>query len=253
MRRSVWPVLFSVMAPSLCVAWGVEGHRVVADVASAHLTPVAARGVADLLTGESEPTLAGIASWADDVRGANPATAPWHFVNFHGDCHFVAERDCAEGQCIVVAIANWAAVLGNASQPAARRLEALKWVTHLAGDIHQPFHVSNGDDKGGNKFQVQFAGRGTNLHHLWDTELVRGIGTNPVADRGTPVRFSSPAEFAPTKWAEDGCAKVAANHLYPDSHVVADSYVAANRPLVAHQLQIAGERLAAIINAELDP
>jgi len=240
--------------------WGNEGHRVVAEVALAHLTPKAKAEVDTLLAGETRRTLPDVASWADEVRGDQRNTAAWHFINFRTGCHYVPAQDCPNGNCVVAAIERYAVVLGNRTEPPSNRTDALKWLTHLTGDIHQPLHVSDKSDKGGNTYQVQFDGRGTNLHHVWDTDLVRSIDSSDrflasrlAPDAGAPIRFSDPSQFAPARWAEEGCQKVNSANLYPQGHTIDSAYVAANRALVEHQLQISGERLAAILNAELDP
>jgi len=241
-------------------AWGNEGHRVVAAIAAAHLSPDASRAVGELLATEPEPTLPGVASWADDIRPQRRETAPWHFANLRGECRYVPERDCPDGQCVVAQIAHFEAVLADPSESAAARREALKFVVHLVGDLHQPLHVNSQQDKGANTFQVQFEGRGTNLHHIWDTEIVNAI--DPVwhtvaaqlaGDSGTPVRFTRPEQFDPAHWAEDTCEKVQTQGIYPAGHIIDAGYVDGNKALAQHQLQIAGERLAAVLNMALDP
>ena len=97
-------------------AWGPLGHRLVALLAWDDLTPQARRQVEILLRGEPDPTLAGIASWADDLRDNDPVlgrkTARWHYVNIgEHDCRYDAQRDCAGGNCVVEAIRAQTAIL----------------------------------------------------------------------------------------------------------------------------------------------
>jgi hypothetical protein len=140
MKRLVLVVLPSTF-PALASAWGPEGHAVVAELAEMRLTAGAKARVAQLLPpGES---LASIASWADEVRHKLPATAPWHFVDIPAGQTYLASRDCPvtaaspQGECVIGAIRHFQQVLAD-SQQAAQHPDALKWIVHFVGDIHQP-------------------------------------------------------------------------------------------------------------------
>ncbi|HBK46444.1 MAG TPA: endonuclease [Xanthomonadaceae bacterium] len=170
-------------------AWGGQGHRLVARVADVQLTPQAHAEVERLLAGEPDPTLAGIASWADELRGNDQdlgkRTARWHYVNLgEHDCAYDPPRDCPNGDCVIEALKAQATLLADRSQPLAARRQALKFVVHLVGDIHQPMHAGYARDKGGNEFQLQFGGKGTNLHSLWDSGMVNGLGLSDDAYLG---------------------------------------------------------------------
>ena len=101
MKRILAPALLALSAalaaaPSTALAWGATGHRMVARLAAQQLTPQARARIDALLAGEPDPTLAGIANWADELRGKDPglgkATARWHYVN-------LADHDCVNAQC----------------------------------------------------------------------------------------------------------------------------------------------------------
>src|SRR5262249_52279344 len=83
-----------------------------------------------------------------------------------------AARDCAEGQCGVSATERFIAVLADAAAPAPARLEALKFVVHFVGNLHQPLDCANNDDRGGNDVRVYFANQHMTLHGLWDWGLL---------------------------------------------------------------------------------
>ena len=119
-------------------------------------------------------SLASISTCADDNR--TPVTAPWHYVNLprDGTCRYEAERDCVSESCVVAAIERQAAVLASSASDEAR-LSALKYVVHFVADVHQPLHAGFADDRGGNTYQLQAFGRGTNLHAVWDTALIQLI------------------------------------------------------------------------------
>jgi hypothetical protein len=160
-------LIAALCLPLQALSWGAEGHQVIAKLAESQLTPKAFSEVNRLLAMEPDATLASISTWADEHR--NPATAPWHYVNFpRGDCTYVPERDCPDGKCVVGAI-NKQVVILRSNAPDDKKLLALKYVVHFVGDVHQPLHAGYGDDRGGNTYQLQAFMRGSNLHAVWDT------------------------------------------------------------------------------------
>ena len=138
-------------------AWGVDGHRLIGDLAQQQLSPKARAEIGRLLSLEPGATLGSIANWADDHRSA--ADAPWHYVNLprNGGCRFEATRDCAQGQCVVAAIDRQAAILG-ARGADADRLKALKYVVHFVADVHQPLHAGFADDRAATRFNCKRMG-----------------------------------------------------------------------------------------------
>ncbi|HET6430847.1 S1/P1 nuclease [Dyella sp.] len=165
--------VLTLCAP-LADAWGPEGHAIVADIAQQHLDPAAAAQVRTLLGVEGLQRLDQISSWADGNRKERPHTGSWHYVDIplHANS-YVPARDCARNNCVIAQISHFAQVLADRSAAPAARLEALKWVVHFVGDVHQPLHAEDDDDKGGNTVQVQFFGRGSNLHAVWDGGVLR--------------------------------------------------------------------------------
>jgi hypothetical protein len=156
------------------MAWGPEGHAIVADIAQAHLDAAAATEVASLLKLEGFDRLDQISSWADGNRTQFPHTGSWHYVDIPLKASgYDAARDCRDGDCAIARLDQYAHVLADKSATPQARLIALKWVVHLVGDIHQPLHAEDNDDKGGNTVQVQFFGNGSNLHSLWDGGIIR--------------------------------------------------------------------------------
>ena len=233
-------------------AWGADGHRLVAEEAEPLLTPAARAEVDRLLKLEPDATLESIATWPDEVR--TPGTAPWHYVNFprDGDCTYVAPRDCKDGACVVGAIETQTAILASTA-PDAEKLVALKYVVHFVGDVHQPLHAGYADDKGGNTYQVQFAGRGTNLHSVWDSGLIRNWpGGLDALRAAVHAKAEAPEDSsAPAQWAEESCRAVSAPGFYPSGHVLDDAYVARMDPLVVERLAAASRRLAGVLNRAL--
>lgn len=265
--RRVALAVFSCLLVAPVQAWGPLGHSVVAELAHRHLSPAAEAEVVRLLAPEHTRSLADIASWADQMQNDPAMAALWkqtrnqHYINFHGgsSCHYVPPRDCPDGRCVVAALSYYTDVLADRSQPDRARRNALKFVVHFVGDIHQPLHGGYRDDKGGNTFQVQFDGRGSNLHKVWDSGLLRsrGLDWHAYADRlDSPVPVSLPAPIAPlddpyAQWAQESCRITAAPGFYPATHKIDQTYVSVELPTAELRLRQAGRRLAAVLNLAL--
>lgn len=253
MRRTLKTLLHtSLLTVALqggsALAWGSDGHKIVAMLADAQLSPAARKEVDRLLAQEPGATLASISTWADEHR--NPTTAAWHYVNFpRGDCNYQPERDCPDGKCVVAAIDRQIEVL-RASGDDEKRLNALKYIVHFIGDIHQPLHAGFGDDRGGNSYQLQAFIRGSNLHAVWDTglikslqqeneQIVKSLLVRPLSLQKTPFNAAS--------IAMQSCRIVSQAGFYPD-RLVTPEYVDRYVPIAAYQLATAGYRLAQVLN-----
>lgn len=269
MRRKSLPLLSAAVACLIAAApawaWGPLGHRIVADLAAARLTPATRQQVDALLASEHAGSMADIASWADELRddptqaALGKATAPLHYVNMHGSCVFKPAEDCPDGKCVVDAIDHYAAILGNRSLPEAERAQALNFVVHFVGDVHQPLHAGYRQDRGANDYQVQFEGKGGNLHRVWDSGLLstRHMDAREYAaflEKQGPVKLPAPIaplDNPPAQWAEESCRVVMDDGVYPKGHVITDAYVARELPVADRQLRIAGTRLADLLNRVL--
>ena len=267
LRRILIITVAAFAVVPLAQAWGPLGHSVVAELAQRHLSPAASAEVEHLLSLEHVDRLADIASWPDQIQDDPTRAALWkqtrgqHYINFHGGktCDYVPPRDCSNGRCVVAGLEYYVNVLGDRSQPDQVRLEALKFVVHFVGDIHQPLHAGYRDDKGGNTFQVQYEGAGTNLHKIWDSKMLytRDLNWQQYADRldsGVPVQLPQP--IAPldnpyAQWAEESCRITAEPGFYPSSHKIDDAYVEAELPEADLRLRQAGRRLAMLLNLTL--
>ena len=248
---AVVAILLCGLGPHSAWAWGRQGHEIVALVADRLLTPNARARVAEILATEPGATLASISSWADETR--SPATAAWHYVNLPRDaCVYSQPRDCPTGSCVVEAIRAQAIRLSTAGSRA-ETLEALKYFVHLVADVHQPLHAGFADDRGGNLYQLQAFGRGTNLHAVWDTALLARINPNTaglesVVDASKPAGASS--TFSPEDWAAESCRIASRSDFYPGRQL-SPSYVDAYSVVAIARLRSAGRRLAALLNATL--
>ncbi|MGY1530335.1 S1/P1 nuclease [Luteimonas sp. A649] len=247
------------------LAWSAEGHRIVARIAEANLTPEARAEVDRLLADEPEPTLAAISTWADEQREKDPdfarMTARWHYINFDGRCGFEPPRDCRGNNCIVTQANLKFRTLADPQAEDASRAAALKYVVHFVGDLHQPLHASPRDDKGGNDYQVNLDGEGSNLHRIWDgTILAR---RELAAEAYAAELMQTPLPDDPTlgsdrpilEWALESCRLVEAGDIYPadGAHAIDTAFLDERRPLAERRLREAGHRLAALLNYALAP
>lgn len=163
-------------------AWGEDGHKTVGEIAQNILNPKVAQKVANLFQDKSfGGKLAPASIWADIIKRQKGSpfafwSAPLHFIDTHDDpgkeCSVNEAADCPDGICVVGAIANYTTQLDceNGNNIDTRDI-ALRFLTHFFGDITQPLHAC-GRAKGGNGVSVKFDGRTSNLHSVWDTEMV---------------------------------------------------------------------------------
>ncbi|MGY1408542.1 S1/P1 nuclease [Luteimonas sp. A611] len=255
-------LLFCLLAcTSVAHAWNGAGHRLVANLAEPHLSPQTRAEVQRLLALEGASSMADVASWADELRGTSGDLARrssnWHFVNMAEDgCAYDAARHCPDGNCVVAAIRDQAAILADRERPDTERLQALKFVIHFVGDAHQPMHAGYGHDRGGNRLQVRVHGKGSNLHALWDGDLLASAGLDEAEyaaklqitpDQLTPeVGPYTPS--APAVWAEQSCRIATTPGVYPDRAKIGKSYLERHRPTAEQQVQLGGARLARLLD-----
>jgi hypothetical protein len=282
LARVVCAALLGLVTP-LAMSWGPEGHAIVADIAQAHLDAAAATEVASLLKLEGLDRLDQISSWADGNRKEFPNTGSWHYVDIPLKANgYDAARDCAQGNCIVARLDETVHVLADKTATPQARLLALKWVVHLVGDIHQPLHAEDNDDKGGNTVQVQFFGKGTNLHSIWDGGIIRhALDLQPgpnysfdhaavQADAMTLDASVTPAQRAswapPTLlpqivdasivWADEShtlAQQVAYQDISkPSDDAWSQRYQQKAWPVIKTRLEQGGVRLAEVLNEALD-
>ena len=259
------PLLAAVLAFAAgdALAWSAEGHRIVAQIAEAGLRPEARAEVDRLLAAEADPTLAGIATWADELRENDPElgkrSAKWHYINFDGRCGFEPPRDCPGNNCVVTQTNTLFRTLANPMLSDESRTAALKFVVHFVADLHQPLHASPRDDKGGNDYQVNLDGEGSNLHRIWDGEILkrRGLAWAPYATELMQTALPDDATLGSDRpvleWALESCRLVEAGEIYPadGGHVIDDAFLDARLPLAERRMREAGYRLAALLNYAL--
>jgi nuclease S1 len=160
--------------PILSFAWGVTGHRVVGEIAYRHLTPAARQKVQAILGNTS---IAISANWADFVR-SDPKFSyltPWHYINFtdgltQDQLYTLLRADT--GTDVYTKIQFTIRQLKNENLPKDEQAIYLKMLIHMVGDVHQPMHAGRSADYGGNKIGIIWMKDTTNLHRVWDDDLI---------------------------------------------------------------------------------
>jgi len=266
MRRfALLPFFIAALLPEILYAWGGDGHQLVCLIAEDRLTPAAKNGIHELLGKDVNISDAEIASWADQIRRDRRETAPWHYVDIPTDAKaFDEARDGDHGNNVIDKISDFEAVLKDPKATKDTKAEALKFLVHFVGDLHQPLHCSERNkDKGGNARLVFFLDkpRATNLHSVWDTAIllnhkgtVRDAAYSDKLNAAiTPEQATEWAKGTPTDWANES-HDVAVKSVYADVPAdgpppkLAQKYVDAAGTVIDQQLQRGGVRLAAILN-----
>ena len=271
MKISLQTILILLLATGGGVrafGWGTKGHQIVAQIAENNLTPQTLSQVNALLDGE---TMVGVCMWADQVRGTDEFrfTAPYHYVNVPRSANSVnIQRDCAANGCVVKAIVDYNSQLTDSQLNNQTRKEALMFVIHFAGDEHCPMHVSYADDRGGNDTPVIWDGATTNLHRIWDSNIIESRGLSMqayVADLnqqaangaiagGFFVLDPDDTTSSVLHWADETLSAMKSTaYQFAAGEDLNGAYRERAIPIVNSQLYHAGHRLAALLNQAFDP
>lgn len=274
-----------VLSAQAALAWGPQGHRTIGAIADRLLTPGAHAAVRQLLEDDRDKfgnpsgrtTLESVSEWADELHGTPAARPSWHYDDVPICGNEEKARYCPEGQCNTEQLKRLTGVLGDARAPVRERNEALKWVVHLVGDIHQPLHAADNADHGGNLVLVALEGVRTrgreNLHRAWDSDLVQLVLN--VRNRQQPPRDIDAlageaanlerqvGQGTPDSWARESnnLARNVAYHYpgfacnsLPAGIVVLDgAYLDDAGVVVSERLLLGGARLAKLLNSTLAP
>ena len=164
--------IFFVTTPNAdeSVFWGQNGHRVTGEIATQYLTKSAKRKIDKLLKGQS---LAFVSTFADEIKSDRKYRefSAWHYVNMGLEESYEAAEKNPKGD-LVTAIAKCISVLKDPNSKESDKVFYLKMLVHFVGDLHQPMHIGQKEDRGGNRIKVEWFGQGTNLHSVWDTKMI---------------------------------------------------------------------------------
>lgn len=253
-------ILFTTQNAS---AWGQNGHRIVGKVADNHITEQTRASLTELLEGES---LAQISTWADEMRSApndfwQKKSSRWHYINSptdssqfsHDHSHKLTKdnvKNILEGMYYAIET-----LKDDKSSLDAKRF-SLRFIVHLVGDSHQPFHAGRAEDRGGNRIKVMLFNEETNLHSLWDTKLIENENLSftefaQFIDTDNPEIIAEYLQSTPEQWLTE--SHNLADKLYEQtSNEIGYSYIYKNTPIIKTRLQQAGIRLAGLLNSLFD-
>ncbi|XP_030499340.2 endonuclease 2 [Cannabis sativa] len=269
-----------IMFPALIHGWGNDGHYTVCRIAQGRLSKEAENGVKELVSGSGESELGWLCTWADHVKFRYHWSSALHFIDTPDSlCSYDYNRDCkdedgSKGRCVAGAINNYTTQLltynHHHSQSQYNLTEALLFLAHFIGDIHQPLHVGFTSDRGANTIDVHWYTRKQNLHHIWDASiietaeekyydsnvesLVKAIEHNITTEWADEIKSWETCNLnntaCPDIYASEGI-KYACDWAYKDAKegsVLEDDYFLSRLPIVNLRLAEAGVRLAATLN-----
>lgn len=233
-------------------AYGPQGHLIAGRAAQDLLCERAADTIADLRDGDS---LGEIGLWADQIRSndAYDYAAPWHYMNIADGERLADFTHPAEGD-VLWAIGHFSAQLGDTMRSRTERSEALGFLVHFIVDIHQPLHVGLAEDRGGNAIELRYQGETTNLHRLWDTDVIDWTGLS-VSDYARSIAAEPPVRnvsLDPLVWAAESLALRPRVYGYGrDGREPSRAYLDAAADITRERLALAALRLAGTLNAIL--
>ena len=240
-------VLLFLFAPICSFAWGSEGHKITDDVAYHYLDQSVKDSVVAYLDGTAFEEAG---CWMDQIRSD-------HQYDYLKPCHYI---NIEKGETYKPTTA--ANIINELSTVIARLRERsrhtreenaidLKILMHLVGDLHQPLHVGYGGDKGGNKIEVTFMGKNSNLHKVWDSEIIRhnkitADGCLHIASSYSPAEISAIGKIDVIGWMNDSRTHLGQVYDFTDA-TISESYITKNTLLIEKQLIAGGLRLSALL------
>ncbi len=247
-------VRFALLAIGFCSlvasagAWGAKGHRVIARIAEQHLSAEAKASLQELLGDEG---LMEASTWADWIR-SDPEmghTTPWHYINMPDGVSYAESDKNPEGDAYVQLTKSIETLRDAGSSKEAKR-EAVRWIAHLVGDLHQPLHVGRAEDRGGNSIRGEFFGENTNAHRIWDSGLIdyTDLSFSELAesiDRRVKVEVEAGPKPDVMRWIDESTEYRKIAYEMPEPGYGASyRYVYDHLWLVEQRLKQAGLRLA---------
>ena len=228
--------------------WGKNGHRVIGEIATQNLTRQTLKVVNEILDGQS---LALVSTWADEMKSNSEfgKYSPWHYVNIPLDKEYNQIEKNPKGD-IIQAINKCIEVLEDKNSSKVDKSFHLKYLVHLVGDVHQPLHTGRYEDKGGNDIKIKFFGKPTNLHKVWDSDMIDdyNMSYTELAESLTILQQTSKS-LNPKDWVFESHQEV--KKIYSevkDGDYISYDYINKNFSLIELKLYKAGTRLAAILN-----
>lgn len=251
-KTTIIILTFFISFTSYADDWGQTGHRTTAAVADQYLTRKARKAIEKLLDGQS---LAFVSTYADEIKSDSKYReyGPLHYVNIPFESDYDSHPKNEKGD-IIQGIDNCIAVLKSTTASKEEKAFQLRMLIHFIGDLHQPLHTGLSDDKGGNDFQVQWFGNGTNIHRVWDTQMIESYGMSymELVDNMPYLTRSERKKMASGNhrdWLED--SRILVKDIYANTEKgekLSYKYMYQYFNTLRVQLQKGGVRLAALLN-----
>lgn len=250
-------LFMALCAATPAPAWGPTGHRITGALAENHLSPRARAGVMEILGTES---LEEASTWPDHMRSApgvfwRVTASPWHYVTISEGNRWRDQPPPVQGDALT-ALDRFARTIRDPKASLEDRQLALRFAIHIVGDLAQPLHAGKPGDRGGNDVKVSFFGRETNLHAVWDSDLIDherlsfSEWAGRLHRRLTPDDLRAWSNPDPEQWVDDSAA--VRRSLYPEGPDLRWDYVFIHRTTLDQQLAKGGLRLAAWLNRLFD-
>jgi hypothetical protein len=260
MRKKIFKkllLIFAVIyAPLQTMAWGTQGHRICGQIAYSYLTPKARKAIEAILGNES---IALASNWADFIK-SDPTYAymsPWHYIDFDKAYTYPEMVAYLNQDTNVDAYTKLQFLIAELKKPdlsKENKLLYLHMLIHIVEDVHQPMHAAHADDKGGNDFKVNWFNNPTNLHSVWDSQLI-DFQQLSYTEYATAINHTTWAQR--TEWQ-----KAAISQWLFESNQIAEKLYTEIKPgdtlnykynfthidIVNQQLLKAGVRLAGLLN-----
>ena len=236
-----------IIAMSNIWGWGFLGHKTIAKISKKHLTPTT---LSELKHLQNQDSLEQLSIWPDTIRLYYPKTTKWHYTVILTP----GAMPKNEQGLIYPSLCKNIKLLNSPNDHWQNKHRALSWVIHLVGDMHQPLHIGNGKDLGGNQYYVKWYKRKKpiSLHKIWDNYLVKyalRINPNLTYTKISQQRINS----SPLEWMQE--SRALHQFIYPASTMTKlnDPYAKKMSPVVIQQINLAAARLAYILNYIFDP
>lgn len=250
-------LLLSILSFASVEDWGKTGHRTTGEIASHYLSKKTKRKIEKILDGKS---LALVATFGDDIKSDNRYRkySPWHFVNLDKEqTAYSAEKANPKGD-LIYGIQKCVSVLEDKHASKEDQIFYLKMLIHFVGDLHQPLHAGRAEDKGGNDIQVRWFNKGTNIHRVWDSQMIDSfkMSYTELADNEADLskkQIKAIAAGTPIDWMYE--SKALSDKIYASVDVgekLSYRYMYVWFPVVREQLQKGGIRLAKVLNEIFD-
>lgn len=250
MKRTICLLFVILLSPNL-FAWGPTGHRAVGRIAEKYMSEKAKAAVSLILNGQS---VAMAGTWMDEIRSDSlyDFMEDWHWVTIPAGKTYEQSEKNPNGD-IIFAIERAISELKSGKLSRQKEIEALKILIHLVGDIHQPLHVGARDDRGGNNVKVNWFRSESNLHRVWDSDM---IDDSKLSYTELAESMDTPAPDVVAKWQAVPVREWAKESQSYEKQVydigngrLGYEYSYRNWGLVRQRLLQAGVRLAGVLNA----